>query len=194
MTAPDRTHRLIVVPRWAGTPESDYYPWLTRKLATGPLFTDVRVLAMPDPGSPVIRAWVDQLLAALGQDPAETARTVLLGHSVGAQTVLRALAELPPGRVVAGALLVAAWFSVDRPWEAIRPWMETPVDLDRARAAAGRIDVLLSDNDPFTADFAENRRAWEERVGANVTVRPGEAHFNRAEEPSVLAALEALTR
>jgi predicted alpha/beta hydrolase family esterase len=183
--------RLIIIPRWAGGPESDFYPWLERALAAQAplLFDEVRALRLPNPGAPVIADWVRGVREAIGDDPARAAETVLLGHSVGCQAALRALAELPAGTRVAGAVMVAGWFRVDAPWETLRPWMDTPVDLGAARAACPRVVVLLSDDDPFTSDAAANRRAWEERVGAEVRMVPGAKHFNAAEEPAVLEAL-----
>jgi hypothetical protein len=184
------TRSLTLVPRWAGRPESDFYPWLTARLQEPPApFASVRTLAMPEPERPVISAWVSTLTAALGPLPAED--TVLLGHSVGCQAVLRYLETLPPGHAVAGALLVAGWWEVDKPWDSLRPWLDTPVELARVRGAARRFVVLLSDNDPFTSDHARNRRLWEERLGAEVRLVPGARHFNAHQEPAVLDALRA---
>lgn len=114
---------------------------------------------------------------------------VLLGHSVGCLAVLHALAKLPEGVAIAGAVLVAGWFTVDKPWDTLRPWMDTSVDTEAARRACRTMIVLLSDNDPFTADYEANRRAWVERLGAEVRLVPGAKHFNGAEEPAVLSAL-----
>lgn len=176
---------LTIVPRWAGHSGSDFYPWLIREQPPG--FDTVRALDMPEPKQPTIRAWVPALTAALGTAPAPG--TVLMGHSVGCQAVVRYLAELPPGSTVEGVLLVAAWWSVDKPWDSLLPWMETPVDLARVRAASRRFVVLLSDNDPFTSDFRENGRLWKERLGAEVVLAPGARHFNGEREPGVLDAL-----
>lgn len=184
------TRTLTLVPRWAGTPESDFYPWLTAKLREPPApFSQVRTLAMPEPQRPTLAAWGAALTDALGPSPAPG--TVLLGHSVGCQAVLRYLAALPPGSTVDGVLLVAGWWEVDAPWDTLRPWLETPLDAARARAAARHFTVLLSDNDPFTSDFARNRRLWEERLGAEVLLVPGARHFNAAQEPAVLDALRS---
>jgi uncharacterized protein len=184
---------LTVVPRWAGNPDSDFYPWLTAKLREPPApFASVRALAMPEPQRPTPAAWVSTLAEALGPTPAPG--TVLLGHSVGCQALLRYLATLPPGSTVDGVLLVAGWWEVDAPWETLRPWLDTPGDLARIRAAAGRIVVLLSDNDPFTSDFARNRRLWEERLRAEVVLAPGARHFNAAQEPAVLDTLRSRFR
>jgi hypothetical protein len=179
---------LTIVPRWAGGPDSDFYPWLTGQLREQPgPFGAVRALEMPDPKQPTVAGWGAALSSALGPAPAEG--TVLLGHSVGCQAVLRYLATLPPGRTVEGALLVAGWWSVDAPWDSLRPWMDTPLDLERVRSAARRFVVLLSDNDPFTSDHRENGRLWSERLGAQVVLVPGARHFNAAQEPAVLSAL-----
>jgi predicted alpha/beta hydrolase family esterase len=183
--------RLRIVPRWGGTPENDFYPWLTRALAerSPAAFDDVRAIAMPDPALPTIEGWVGRLSAELGGEVDAAPETVLLGHSVGCQALLRYLASLPDGVKYRGALLVAGWLSIDKPWDSIRPWLETSPDLARARRAVGDLVVLLSDNDPFTADHLESRRAWEERASARVVVAPGGKHFNAAEEPAVLNIL-----
>lgn len=182
--------RLLIVPRWAGGGRSDFYPWLTTEVAG--CFEEVRALDLPQPDAPALAVWEGGVRAVLGDDPARLSRTVVLGHSVGCQAALRALAAQPPGLAIAGLLCVAGWWTVDRPWDTLRPWIDTPLDLARARAAAGRVRVLLSDNDPFTADHEGNRRAWQERLGAEVALVPGARHFNGTEEPAVLAALRAL--
>lgn len=181
--------RLCIIPRWGGGPDHDYYPWLRRELAARGRFAEVISPEMPNPGEPTVTAWPARIAEALGDDPQVLARTVVLGHSVGCQAVLRYLAALPAGTRIAGALLVAAWFWVDRPWPTIVPWMEAPLDLAAARAACPRFVALISDDDPFTSDHEGNRRALEERLGARVRLAPGGKHFNAAEEPAVLSAL-----
>ncbi|MFL5358510.1 RBBP9/YdeN family alpha/beta hydrolase [Archangium sp.] len=179
------TRTLTLVPRWAGHADSDFYPWLASERPPG--FDTVRALEMPDPKQPTLEAWVSALTTALGTAPAPG--TVLMGHSVGCQAVMRYLAALPPGNTVDGVLLVAGWWNVDKPWDSLRPWLDTPVDVTRVRAASRRFVVLLSDNDPFTSDHRENGRLWRERLGAEVVLVPGARHFNGEREPAVLDAL-----
>lgn len=179
------TRSLLLVPRWAGHADSDFYPWLLRERPVG--FDTVRALEMPEPQQPRLDTWVPALTRELGTAPAPG--TVLLGHSVGCQSVLRYLETLPPGSSVEGVLLVAGWWNVDKPWDSLRPWIDTPLDLARVRAASRRFVVLLSDNDPFTSDFEDNGRQWKERLGAEVVLVPGARHFNAAQEPAVLDAL-----
>ena len=193
--------RLIIIPRWSGTPASDWYPWITAELNAvgrvggrppyrdGP-FDPIIVAAMPIPGLPTIPAWVGRVRELLGDDPAELARTVIVGHSVGCQAVLRALAELPDGVQVAGAICVAGWFWTDSPWDSLIPWIDTPFDLARAQAAANNhVVVVLSDNDPHTSDWRANGAAWQEKLGAEVVLVPGGQHFNGPKYPIILQTL-----
>jgi predicted alpha/beta hydrolase family esterase len=188
------TKRLLVVPCWGGRPRDYWYPWLQQELASMPpvQYDPVIVADMPNPDLPTIPAWVDQLAAIVGNEPGEIERTVLVGHSIGCQAVLRFLERLPQHFAVAGSLLVAGWLEVDQPWEAIRPWVETPIDNVRARAATQWLEVLLSDNDPFTADYETGRQRWTDEYDATVNVEPGARHFNGVSEPSVLQRLAAL--
>lgn len=190
MPVETRDVSVYIVPRWSGTPSSDWYPWLSKRLAEAGHVT--RALDLPDPSCPRIESWSRGIADALGTDAAALEATYVIGHSVGCQAVLHALAGLPDGLRIAGVLMVAGWFDVDEPWETIRPWLEASPDCARARGVARRRHVLLSDDDPFTADFAKTRSAWEDKLGASVTVRAGGKHFNSAEEPAVLAAAQAL--
>ncbi|RYZ41464.1 MAG: hypothetical protein EOO71_11980 [Myxococcaceae bacterium] len=179
---------LIMVPRWAGSPDTDFYSWLSAKVRTPPaLFDDVRALDMPTPSAPTPDGWVSTVASTVGSVPAPS--TVFLGHSVGCQAVMRYLATLPPGHTVEGAVLVAGWFEIDKPWDTLRPWLDTPLDFERVRAALRRCVVLLSDSDPYTPDWRRNTRLFEERLGAEVRLIPGGRHFNNPQEPAVLEAL-----
>jgi predicted alpha/beta hydrolase family esterase len=184
--------RLVVVPRWGGDAGSDFYPWLFGQPTLQSAFAEVEVVTLPRPDAPPVDETVRAVLAALGDDARRLERTVVMGHSVGFQAVLRALERLRPPARVRAALGVAGWWTVDRPWPTIVPWVEAPIDDAHVRAAAGRIVVLLSDDDPFTADAGATRRAFEARLGAEVVVHPGARHFNEKAEPAVLAALTRL--
>ncbi|MCB9527205.1 MAG: alpha/beta hydrolase [Myxococcales bacterium] len=177
--------QVVVMPRWAGTPADDWYPWLEGALAEWS--GRVRVLELPDRGAPRIERCVAAIEAAVAD--AALGSTLLVGHSVGCQAMLRFLAARPAGVAAAGTVCVAGWWSVDAPWPSIVPWIEAPLAFERVRAAAGRVTVVLSDDDPFTADHAANAALWVERLGAAVRLVPGGRHFNGAVEPAVLAAL-----
>jgi uncharacterized protein len=183
------------VPRWGGRPGADYYPWLVAELAAKrpPVFAEVMVCDLPDPSEPRQDTWPPAIRAALGADREVLARTFVLGHSVGCQAALHALAALPTGVTIAGMLAVAGWWTVDRPWPTIRPWQDNLASFDHVRAAVAKISLVISDDDPFTADHAANAALWRARLAAEVTLVPGGRHFNNLQEPAVLAALLRLT-
>lgn len=181
--------RLVVVPRWSGTPSSDYYPWLVGQLNDSAVLCPVLIGDMPHPSAPTIETWPKTLREIAGEDPDVLRETIMMGHSVGAQTVLHFLAALPEGVQVAAAVLVAGWWDVDKPWDSIRPWIAHEHDHERIKRAAKSIHVLLSDNDPFTSDHTRTAELFRSRLDARVVMVPGAKHFNGTEEPAVLELL-----
>jgi len=191
MTVSPAIDRLLIVPRWSGHEDSDCYPWLRRRLVESGFRGELEAVPLLPPDAPGLATTVAAVRERLGSSE-RAERTLVFGHSVGAQAVMRAIAELPEGTHVGAALLLAGWWSVDRPWPTIVPWIETPFVWDRTRVATPRCVVLISSNDPFTADAAETRRLFEERLGAEVRVHEGAKHFNASEEPAVLEATRDL--
>jgi hypothetical protein len=174
---------ICIMPRWAGTSSDDWYPWLRGEL-TG---HTIHVASLrPSPGAPSIAACVRELHALYAE--LDLSRTLLIGHSVGCQAHLHALASLPADAVAPALLCVAGWWWVDEPWETLRPWMDAPAG-DQVRRHVAQVSVLLSDNDPFTSDHEANRVAWQDRLGAEVSIIAGAKHFNGAQERAVLDAV-----
>jgi hypothetical protein len=181
--------RICIVPRWGGSADDDWYAWIRRELRD--YHVELAPLR-PQPSAPTIEACVASIAETCGRDPDELSRTVLIGHSVGAQAALRFVESLAPPLRVRGVLCVAGWFWVDDPWETIRPWIDTPMDRTRVREAAGRIEALIGDDDPFTRDHEANAHRWRTALGAKASVIPGAKHLNRAREPAVLDAVRSL--
>lgn len=178
--------RLVLVSRWAGGPRSDWYPWLAQ--AVSGRFSEVLVPKMPRPERAEIAAWKQTLTELLAPGDA-LEDTVFVGHSVGCQAILRWLAEQEPGRRAAGFVGVAAWWKVVDPWQSLLPWLEHDYPIERARAAVGAAAVLISDNDQYTPDHAENAALWRDRLGAEVVLQPAAGHFNDKVQPGVLELL-----
>ena len=64
-----------------------------------------------------------------------------------------------------------------------------PLDAVAAKAAGVPVRSIISDNDPFTADFERTRAELEAGFSSSVRVESGAGHFNRGEEPAVLEEL-----
>lgn len=159
------------------------------------LFAEVIVPDMPGDGSedpPTVEAWVSRILEVCGTGAAQLRRTLLVGHCVGFQACLRAIPLLV--HHIAGLVGVAAWFSIDKPWRALGPWLHDFPSYEAAHAKCRRVLCLISDNDPFTKDHEKTRRQLEERTGALVIVLPGAKHFNAPEEDELFKRVCAMAR
>ncbi len=186
--------RVIIVHGWDGYPEEGWFPWLKSSLQEKG-FT-VLVPQLPDPANPRITTWVPALAEAVGT-PDE--QTYFVGHSMGCQTILRYLETI--NTVVGGAVFVAGWFDLqnledDEVREIAKPWITTPINLEKVRQMFPKSTLIISDNDPFNA-FEENKKKFE-KLGSKIVVVPSAGHFTEddgfKELPLVLSELENVSQ
>ncbi len=175
--------RIIIVHRWEGTSQDDWRPWLKTELEKAGC--EVLVPDMPDTDAPVIGAWVAALSTVVG---VPTADTYFIGHSIGCQTILRYLETIDTK--IGGALFVAGWFNLEniedeQSVQIAKPWIETPINIEKVKAVLPISTLLISKNDPYGA-FQQNVDAFNQFV-TRVSVVDNAGHFTAAEE---LLALE----
>jgi predicted alpha/beta hydrolase family esterase len=196
----DKKH-IYVIPRWGGAPTDDWYPWLKKQLEKSPEPTaeyQVHLLAMPAWDLPTIEQATDYLASVL--PPAQLNENIyLVGHSVGCLAILHYLARVAEqyptaAPQVGGVLCVAGWFSVDSPWHDILNWIHAPINYDAARRLipARKLTVLLSDDDPYTSGYQENKELWVERLDSNVSILHGRQHFSAQLDSDILDAIRDL--
>jgi uncharacterized protein len=170
--------RAILVPRFGADASADWYPSARSRLDD--LGIEPRVVALrPAPAAPRIDETVAAIAEAVGDDADEIGGTILIGHSVGSRALLVYLSRRSPGRTFAGLVSVAGWSTVDdlRAYAALQPWVDVALDFASIKAAAGPIDVHLSDDDPFTRDWRANAAEWLGELGATVHIAHGAGHF-----------------
>ncbi len=188
--------KVIIVHGWGFTPEDNWYPWLKGELIERGF--DVVVPEMSETLVPHITVWVDNLREAVENSSEDM---ILIGHSIGCQTIIRYLAETDRlnhfdknGRPISKAdlgkvILVAGWFQLDRGVideeikkygqivrEVADEWEQTPIDFEKAKSNCADISVLLSSNEPYGC-VSENKKVFEEKLGATVTVLENSGHF-----------------
>src|SRR5262249_44391934 len=153
--------RAVLVPRFGGDAHSDWYPRAVPQLADLGIRTTT-VSLLPEPTAPGVDETVATIAKAVGDDPQEIAQTILIGHSVGNRALLAYLSRHGAHRNFAGLVAVAGWFTVDDvvSYPALAPWLNMDLDFPAIVAAAGSITALISDNDPFTADWRANAADW----------------------------------
>ncbi|NDP19861.1 MAG: hypothetical protein GZ091_02095 [Paludibacter sp.] len=183
---------IYLVPRWAGNIHSDWYDWLVLEISNT-YQIDIQCLEMPNWNEPDL----DKSLNFLTNRISElNNNTYFIGHSVGCQAILRFLDERLKQNhslKIGGFLFVAAWFSVDKPWISLKPWTNcNKLNYELLSKATTYKKVILSDNDPFTTDYLENKKQWISRFGAEVMINPGQLHFNRLMEKEILKEVEKM--
>lgn len=164
--------RVVIVHRWDGHPAADWYPWLRKELEKRG--HEVIAPTMPESGAPNVDAWVKTLHEAVGKaDP----NTVFVGHSIGAQTILRHLAK--HRSKARGALFVAGWFTAsglsEEEQRIADQWLTAPVNVVAARKSLPKVTALFSQDDPYVPH--ENHEFFEKNLSAKVIVLEGKGHF-----------------
>jgi hypothetical protein len=182
--------RAIIVHGWGGTPLGNWFPWLRKELESRNLF--VEVPEMPNTEAPEMEHWVGHLAKFVDEED----ENIMIGHSMGVQAVLRYLEKKPEKVKVKGAVLVAGFVASlsdeitrnPQDEQIAKPWLETPINLSKVSANAGKIISIVSDNDPY---IPEDNWAEFEKLG-EVIIQHGNGHIQNPEEKDVLRAVEKI--
>lgn len=189
---------IYIIHGWDGSPEEPMLKWL--KLNLEKEGSRVAVPEMPEPDVPKIETWMGKLKETIKQPDSNT---ILIGHSVGCQAVLRYLETLPQNVKIAGIVLIAPWMELDTQTieeegeevkEIARPWMETPIDFEKVRTHISRAVAIFSDNDPFVP--LGQKELFEKELDAEIVVENNKGHFTVSdgirELPSALDAVRQI--
>jgi predicted alpha/beta hydrolase family esterase len=165
--------RIFLIHRWSGGPNDDWRPWLKTELEK--LGYQVFVPEMPDTDTPVIEKWVSKLSEVVGTPDKDT---YFVGHSIGCQAILRYLETI--NTPVGGAVLVAGWFNLenledDEVKEIAKPWIETPINLEKVKSVLPKATLIISENDPYGC-LEENKAKFAEIMAKGI-VMPNVGHF-----------------
>ncbi len=138
--------RVVVLHGYGASPSSHWFPWLRLELGTDGI--DVDVPRLPDTTAPKAGKWIEAARAAIGTP---TPSTVVVAHSLGTITALKALEGLPGPWSAAGLILVAPF---DRPLPTLPElddFTRTPPDYRRITTRIPSRHVLVSSNDTTVA-------------------------------------------
>lgn len=180
--------KIYIVHRWEGSSQDDWRPWL--KIELEKRGNEVVVLDMPDTEVPVIEKWVGKLSEVVGTPNPDT---YLIGHSIGCQTILRYLETIDTK--IGGVLFVAGWFNLENLEseeivEIAKPWIETPIDVEKIKNVLPKSILLISKDDPYGA-FEENVAKFSQFVTSSCTFDHA-GHFTETVQPDILNQFENL--
>jgi len=162
--------RVVFIHGWEGSPEEGWRPWVKRELEQ----KGFQVLnpAMPNPKYPKQKEWVEHLAEVIKTPDEET---ILIGHSLGAITILRYLESLPEGQKIGGAVFVAG-FSDDLQIPEIKDFFTTEIKWDKVKQHCQTFIALHSDNDPYVP--LTHREIFQDKLNAQVVTMHNMRHFS----------------
>lgn len=172
--------RVFIVHGWDGSPQNDWMPWAKKTFEKKGF--NVHVPAMPDSPNPKIETWVPFLAKKVGEPDGNT---ILIGHSIGAQTILRYLETLPEKKKIDKVIFIAGWQTLTpeatptkEDIEIARTWVETPINFEYVKGKANSFICVFSDNDP-DVPYEENAKIYKEKLKAKIILVKNKGHFSQ---------------
>ena len=167
--------RVIIIHGWGGSPNEPLLKWLKIELEKNGFEVDVP--KMPNSEKPEIKIWVSKLKEIV-EDPDRD--TILVGHSIGCQTILRYLEKLHSALRVGGVVFIAPWLTLsnlesDEEWQIADPWLNTPIRETDVIKHIPKITAIFSDNDPYVP--SENIEMFKKKFNSEVIVEHEKGHF-----------------
>lgn len=187
---------IYIIHGWDGSSREPLLQWLKKELQEKGHQVDA--LDMPDPEVPRIETWLDAMKHTI--DPDE--ETILVGHSIGCQAVLRFMDVIMSDTKIRGMVLLAPWMQLDEntineEGEEVRaiakPWMETPIHFKNVREKVEKTICIFSDNDPYVP--LSQQDIFREELGAEIIVEHDKGHFSEGDDIHELpSALESVLK
>lgn len=178
--------KAIIIHGWGGSPLGGWIPWIAKELRNRKI--TVITPQMPNTEFPRIEEWVPFLQDLMD----EPQNTILIGHSIGCQTILRCVEKLE--QKVKGILFVAGWLTLSEEImtnleekEIAKPWVEMPVNLEKVSQNSRKIISIFSDDDPYVP--LENWQHFKKLGEVIILDRKG--HIEGT-EPEILSSIQKL--
>lgn len=186
--------RVYIIHGWNGHPSNAWFPWLRDYLTEKGM--DVYIPSMPRPMFPSPHAWIRRMDELVGEC---TPDTYFIGHSLGAQAVLRYLASLPKGMQAGGAVAVGGFARLGDGMIrrsianiVMNSWLTTPLATDIVPAKCRALTAFFSAEDTWVT--SDNIEFFARKLNARVNIVHGYGHFTKHDRVFALpeAAAELL--
>jgi hypothetical protein len=188
--------KVYIIHGWGGSSNEAMIQWL--KSETEKRGYTTITPNMPDTDTPTISAWVSKLQELISPD----VETVLVGHSIGCQAVLRYLEALDRSEKVTGIVLIAPWMELDQKTieeegqeivDIAEPWMKTPINFKKVRSQIGKSVCIFSNNDPYVP--LSQKDLFERELDSEIIIENNKGHFTESDNTTSLpSALDAILK
>ena len=172
--------RVFIVHYWHGNPNDCWYPWLKKELEKKGY--EVFIPVMPDTDNPKIDKWVKKLKSVVGKPDKGT---FFIGHSVGAQTIMRYLESINKNNdvKVGGIFFVAGWFTLTpivteskEEGKTAKPWLDKKINFSKTTSTTKNIVAIFSDDDHYVPK--ENIKLFKELLHAKIIIEKNKGHYD----------------
>lgn len=155
--------------------------WLEGEL--GERGFEVHAFDMPNTEHPKIEEWVRFLEEKIDLDGVNE-NAYFVGHSVGAQTIMRFLEKLHKHKKVGGCVFVAPWLDLINlepdEMEIAHPWINSKIDFGRILDHCNNFTAVFSDNDPYV--HLDEADKFKDNLGAKIIIKKKMNHFEDADK------------
>lgn len=165
--------RIFIIHGWDSTPQEGWFPWLKKQLEQKGF--EAVVLAMPQTNEPMLATWVSHLFQIIINPDKET---YLVGHDIGATTVLRYLEKLPQDEKIGGAVLIAPLIETVGLKET-ENFFEEKISYSKIKLHTKKFTAIYSDDDPLVP--LKQSEVLKDELGAAIITQEGMKHFSGAD-------------
>ena len=173
--------RVFLIHGWGGKPDNHWFPWLSWELKSRGF--DVYALTMPHADAPKVSEWVVTIKDAVGRPDKET---FFVGHSLGCIAVVRYIEQLQKTARVGGCVFVAGFLS-DLGIPEVEDFVNTPLDVGKAKSHCPKFVTIFSDNDSYIS--MEKSLEFQKALGAKAILERGKGHFSKSEGVTALPSV-----
>jgi len=189
--------KIFIVHGFGGIPNAGWIPWLLDQLGRKGIYACA--LPMPESKKPVLSKWIEEISHAVDNSPED--EICLVGHSLGATTVMKYLEQISESKKVSNAILVSGLMSPLQPedsnsnYRAIDSFVVPPIDFEKVKSKANRFTVLHSVDDPAVPFW--HAQKISEALNCELIKTEGKKHFFILSEPicyEIPELLEIITK
>lgn len=179
--------KVFILHGFGGKPNNIWVPWLMGELAKRDIYAFS--LAMPNPSEPKCDEWVGELADNINKNSKD--EIYLVGHSLGATTILRYLeSDIAIDKIIRGGVLVAGPCE-ENGNNKISNFLSKPFDFGRIKSKFKNFTVIHSNTDR-NVPFSQGEKIAG-GIGAELIMIPDGGHLNTMqwlEMPQVLEAIQ----
>jgi len=176
--------KIFIIQGFGGIPNGGWISWIMQQFSKEKIY--VCALPMPNPKNPVLSDWLEEISRAVNNTQDED-EIYIVGHSLGATTVLRYLESNPENKKISGVVLVSGVISPldtenkESNFRKLDSFLIPDIDLSKVKGKVGKIIVVHSKDDPIVPFWQGEEIS--KKLGCEFVATEKGGHFYILAEP-----------